>query len=175
MWIICPVKLLLPLLSWRTPRADQGHHHHHHHGHGSNWDHNDDQKVAVLLRRDAAVRGTHLTNRRVWRRHREGRWRMWAVLGSEALIKVSVMTDEGDFCYSSCFVSEMWWKKGTWKFLRFQKCSFHFSIAGTSCICTPHFLSFWFLKQIHFYCLPIKGFLWFCSFRERWRMTTNKQ
>lgn len=66
------VCVLLSLLSGGTPRADQRHHHHHHHGDGSHRDHDDDQKVAILLGRDAAVRRTHLTNGRLWKVHREG-------------------------------------------------------------------------------------------------------
>lgn len=56
----------LPLLCGWAACADEGNYDHHYHGNGSHGNHNDDQQVTVLLRGDAAVWRTHLTNRRLW-------------------------------------------------------------------------------------------------------------
>lgn len=63
-WII-----LLPLLGGGAPGTDQSHDDDHDHSDGSHGNHNDDQEVAVLLRRSTAVRWTHLTNRRLWNKN----------------------------------------------------------------------------------------------------------
>lgn len=60
---------LLSLLCGGAPGADQRYYDNHYHGNGTHRDHDDDQKVAVLLGSHAAVRRTHLTN--VWNYNRD--------------------------------------------------------------------------------------------------------
>lgn len=54
--------VLLPLLGGGAAGADERHDDDHDRGDGAHGDHDDDQEVAVLLGRGAAVRWTHLTN-----------------------------------------------------------------------------------------------------------------
>lgn len=63
--------VLLPLLGGGAAGADERHDDDHDRGDGAHGDHDDDQEVAVLLGRGAAVRWTHLTNWGLWKKRRE--------------------------------------------------------------------------------------------------------
>ena len=56
---------LLPLLGRGAPGADERHDDDHNHSDGAHGHDDDDQEVTVLLRRDATVRRSHLTNGRL--------------------------------------------------------------------------------------------------------------